>query len=95
MSIDTILLVVAALALLVAVLVLREVPLMMAVAAYSGTIVWLIWNNIGLLLPALLAGIGIAVVALFIKVKRELIDAETESGRHIASQQITSKIVNI
>jgi hypothetical protein len=96
MSVEGMLLAVAALGLLAAVLVMRELPLMLAVAGYAGMIIWQVGHDMTLLLPSIGLGIGIGLVALIVVVRREVGGVvEDTDGRYIPSQQITNKSVRI
>lgn len=97
MSVEGVLLATAALALLAAVLAMRELPLMLAVAGYAAMIVWLVGHDMTLLLPSIGLGIGIGMVALAVVVRREVRGntADEMEGRYIPSQQITNKSVRI
>jgi hypothetical protein len=81
MSLEAVLLIVVAIGLLVALTAARESVLLAAVAAYAGVLIWLLFTEIGLLLPGLVVAIVLGAAAIGRRLHHE-IHAPADTNGH-------------
>lgn len=92
MSFAAILLVIAAATLLASLAAPRESWLLAAIAVYTGVLLWLIRNDLDLLLPGLAIALVFGVLAVWRLLRRTLRveDAANDSPRHNSSKAVTT-----